>query len=325
MTPLARALAERIRTDGPLSVEAYMEACNSYYYATRDPLGTAGDFTTAPEIHQMFGEMIGAALTDAWTRAGKPADAAYAELGPGRGTLATDAMRVLRRAGFEGAAHLVETSPVLRETQSNLVPEAVFHDQAGTLPAVPLLLVANEFFDALPVQQLVDGKQRNVTLAAGGFAFDRDGAIVEQSPAREEMAEQLGRRLTAHGGVAIIIDYGYAGGESGDTLQAVRGHRFAYVLDSPGEQDLTAHVDFSAVAEAARRGGARASRVVSQGTWLETLGIAARAMALAAKNPGDTDSIAAARRRLCDEGEMGQLFKVVALRAPNWPELAGLE
>lgn len=325
MTPLARALAERIRTDGPLSVEAYMEACNSYYYATRDPLGTAGDFTTAPEIHQMFGEIIGAALADVWTRAGKPADAVYAELGPGRGTLATDAMRVLRRAGFEGAVHLVETSPILREAQSNLVPGAVFHDQAGTLPAVPLLLVANEFFDALPVQQLVDGRQRNVTLAAGGFAFDRDGAIVEQSPAREEMAEQLGRRLTAQGGVAIIIDYGYAGGESGDTLQAVRGHRFAYVLDSPGEQDLTAHVDFSAVAEAARRGGARASRVVSQGTWLETLGIAARAMALAAKNPKDTDSIAAARRRLCDEEEMGQLFKVVALRAPNWPELAGLE
>ena len=325
MTPLARALAERIRSDGPLSIEAYMEACNTYYYATRDPLGSAGDFTTAPEIHQMFGELIGAALADVWSRAGKPADAIYAELGPGRGTLANDAMRVLRRAGFEGEVHLVETSPTLREAQAKLLPQAIFHDEVGTLPSAPLLLVANEFFDALPIQQLVDGRQRHVIRAAGGFAFDRDGAIVERSPAREELAEQLGKRLAANGGVAIIIDYGYAGGEQGDTLQAVRAHRFSYVLDHPGEQDLTAHVDFAALVEAAVRGGAVASRVVSQGTWLETLGIAARAMALAAKNPEDTDSIAAARRRLCDEEEMGRLFKVIALRAPDWPEVAGVE
>jgi NADH dehydrogenase [ubiquinone] 1 alpha subcomplex assembly factor 7 len=325
MTPLARALAERIRSEGPLSVEAYMEACNAYYYGTRDPLGTGGDFTTAPEIHQMFGELIGAALADAWTRAGKPADAIYAELGPGRGTLASDALRVLRRAGFEGAIHLVETSPALREAQAKLLPEAVFHDEIGTLPGVPMLLVANEFFDALPVQQLVDGRERHVILAAGSFAFDRDGAIVERSPARGELAEQIGKLLAANGGIAIIIDYGYAGGEQGDTLQAVRGHRFSYVFDHPGEQDLTAHVDFAALAEAAARGGAVASRVVSQGTWLETLGIVARAMALAAKNPGDTDSIAAARRRLCDEAEMGRLFKVIALRAPDCPEVVGLE
>ncbi len=325
MTPLAGALAERIRSEGPLSVEAYMEACNAYYYATRDPFGVDGDFTTAPEIHQMFGELIGAALADVWTRSGKPADAVYAELGPGRGTLANDALRVLRRAGFEGAVHLVETSPALRDAQAKLLPDAVFHDEIGTLPSAPLLLVANEFFDALPVRQLVDGRQRHVILAGGGFAFDRDGAIVEHSPAREELAEQLCKRLTAHGGVAIIIDYGYAGGEQGDTLQAVRGHRFSYVLDHPGEQDLTAHVDFAALADAARRGGAQASRVASQGTWLETLGIGARAMALAAKNPGDTNSIAAARRRLCDEEEMGRLFKVMALRSPSWPEVAGLE
>lgn len=325
MTPLARALAERIRSDGPLSVEAYMEACNAYYYATRDPLGAAGDFTTAPEIHQMFGEMLGAALADVWSRVGKPADAVYAELGPGRGTLANDALRVLQRAGFRGAAHLVESSPALREAQAKLLPGAVFHDEIGTLPAVPLLLVANEFFDALPVRQFVDERERHVILAGGGFAFDRDGAIVERSPAREQLAEQLGKRLTANGGVAIIIDYGYAGSEQGDTLQAVRGHRFSYVLDHPGEQDLTAHVDFTALAGAARRGSAQASRVASQGTWLETLGIAARAMALAARNPADTNSIAAARRRLCDEEEMGRLFKVMALRASDWPEVAGLE
>ena len=325
MTPLAKAIADRIKSEGPLSVEAYMEACNAYYYATRDPLGASGDFTTAPEIHQMFGELVGAALADVWTRAGKPGDAIYAELGPGRGTLAADALRVLRRAGFEGEVHLVETSPALREAQSKLLPEAAFQDSIESLPTASLLLTANEFFDALPIRQFVEGHERHVILAAGGLAFDRDGRIVEQAPAREQVAEKLGKHLTAHGGAALIIDYGYSGGEQGDTLQAVRGHEFSYILDHPGEQDLTAHVDFAALAEAARRGGALPSRIVSQGTWLETLGIGARAMALAAKNPQDTEAIAAARRRLCDEEEMGRLFKVMALRSPDWPEVAGLE
>jgi SAM-dependent MidA family methyltransferase len=324
-TPLARALAGRIRKEGPLTVEAYMEACNSYYYATRDPLGRAGDFITAPEIHQMFGELIGAALADVWARAGKPADAVYAELGPGRGTLANDALRVMRRVGFDGEAHLVESSPTLREAQAKLLPEAIFHDELANLPKSPLLLVANEFFDALPVRQFVGDRERHVVMAAGGFAFDRDGPIVERSPAREEMVEILSARLVAHGGAAILIDYGYAGSEVGDTLQAVRGHRFSYPLDHPGEQDLTAHVDFASLADAARRAEAAPSRSVSQGTWLETLGVGARAMALAAKNPRDTETIAVARRRLCDEGEMGRLFKVMAIRAPAWPEIAGLE
>ena len=325
MTPLARALAERMRKEGPLSVEAYMEACNSYYYATRDPFGSLGDFTTAPEISQMFGELVGAALADVWTRAGKPANAVYAELGPGRGTLANDALRVMRRAGFEGEVHLVETSAALRDAQSALLPEAIHHEQLATLPEAPLLLVANEFFDALPVRQFVDGRERHVILAAGGFAFDRDGTTAEHSPTRNAVAEELSKHLAAQGGAAIVIDYGYTQGERGDTLQAVRRHKFAYVLDHPGEQDLTAHVDFAALAEAARRGGAKASRVITQGTWLESLGIGARATALAAKNPGDTESISAARRRLCDEGQMGRLFKVVALTGKGWPEVAGLE
>jgi NADH dehydrogenase [ubiquinone] 1 alpha subcomplex assembly factor 7 len=260
-----------------------------------------------------------------WSRAGKPGDAVYAELGPGRGTLANDALRVLRRAGFEGEAHLVETSPALRERQVKLLPDASFHDDIGSLPEAPLLLVANEFFDALPIRQLVEGRVRHVVLAAGGFAFDRDGPIQESSPAREELAEKLAQRLASHGGTAILIDYGYAGGEQGDTLQAVHGHRFSYVLDHPGEQDLTAHVDFAALAKAVRIGGAEPSCIVSQGTWLETIGIGARAMALAAKNPADTESISAARRRLCDEAEMGRLFKVMAIRSPDWPQVAGLE
>jgi SAM-dependent MidA family methyltransferase len=186
VTPLERALRERIAAEGPISVEAYMEACNAYYYATRDPLGARGDFTTAPEISQMFGELIGAALADCWKRAGSPADAIYAELGPGRGTLASDALRMMRAAGFAGEPHLVETSPVLRELQKQALPRAQWHERIDELPAKPLLLVANEFLDALPVRQHVGALERRVMAAAGGLAFDRDGEIVETSPAREE-------------------------------------------------------------------------------------------------------------------------------------------
>jgi len=321
---LEEDLKARIAAEGPIGVDDYMAAANAHYYATRDPLGADGDFTTAPEIHQMFGELVGAALADVWVRAGKPADAIYAELGPGRGTLADDALRVMRRAGFAGQVHLVESSPTLREAQQKLLPEAIFHDEIAALPASPLLLVANEFFDALPVRQFVGGQERHVIVAGGGLAFDRDGPIAERSPARDEAAGQIAEHLVTHGGAAIIIDYGYSGGEQGDTLQAVRGHEFSNILDHPGEQDLTAHVDFAALAEESLRGGAEPSAVVSQGTWLETLGIGARAMALAAKNPQDTDRIAAARRRLCDEGEMGRLFKVMAMTGKGWPAVAGL-
>ena len=318
-------LKARIAAAGPIGVDEYMAGANTHYYATRDPLGVSGDFVTAPEIHQMFGELVGAALADVWARAGRSANAAYVELGPGRGTLADDALRVLRRAGFAGEVHLVETSPMLRAAQAKRLPEARFHDNFGDLPLAPLLLVANEFFDALPVKQWVGQEERRIALDGERLAFTVDGRIRETSPARAESAQALARHLAAHGGAAVIIDYGYAGGEEGDTLQAVRGHHFADPLEAPGEQDLTAHVDFSALADAARQGGASVSCVTSQGTWLETLGIGARAMALAAKNPADTEGIAAARRRLCDEGEMGRLFKVMALTGKGWPAVAGLE
>jgi SAM-dependent MidA family methyltransferase len=193
------------------------------------------------------------------------------------------------------------------------------------LPQTPLLIVANEFFDALPVQQWVGDEERRVTHDSSSFQFTVDGPIRETSPARGEVVGQLANHLASHGGAAVIIDYGYSGGEQGDTLQAMRGHRYADTLEAPGEQDLTAHVDFIALAEAARSKGAKASRVASQGTWLETLGIGARAMALAAKNPADTGSISAARRRLCDEDQMGRLFKVMAITGAGWPEVAGLD
>ena len=301
-----------------------MEACNGHYYATRDPLGAAGDFTTAPEISQMFGELVGASLADAWHRAGRP-DAAYAELGPGRATLAADALRVLRRAGFNGGVHLVETSPTLRQVQARSVPDAEWHDTIAGLPERPLLAVANEFLDALPVRQFVDGIERRVAMAGGRLAFDRDGDIMEDSPARQQAVCELSRHLVRNGGIAIIIDYGHRRTAAGDTLQAVRGHRFASVLENPGEQDLTSHVNFEAVARAAVAEGALVTPTVTQGTWLEALGIGARAVALTNAHPHRSEEIAAARARLCDADQMGELFKVVAIRSPGWPPLLGFE
>ena len=324
MTPLERALRERIRAEGPITVEAFMYACNEYYYATRDPLGASGDFTTAPEISQMFGEMVGACLADAWKRAGAPADAVYAELGPGRGTLAADALRLLRSAGFSGDVHFVETSPVLRDAQREAVPQAHVHDAIDDLPARPLLLVANEFLDALPVRQFVDGMERRVVAAAGGLAFDRDGEIVEDSPARDEAVAAIARKLVGNGGVALLVDYGHSKSAAGDTLQAVRGHRFAPVLDKPGEQDLTAHVDFEAVARAAGAAGALATSALAQGEWLIRLGIEARAQALSRANPDRAGEIENGLRRLTGADAMGSLFKAMAIHSPNWPAPAGL-
>lgn len=324
MTPLERALRERIRAEGAISVETYMEACNSYYYATRDPLGAGGDFTTAPEVSQMFGELVGAALADTWKRAGAPANAVYAELGPGRGTLAGDALRMLRSAGFSGAVHFVETSPILRQRQKDAVPEAHWHDAISDLPAKPLLLVANEFLDALPVRQHVAGVERRVIVAGGGLAFDRDGEIVETSPARDDAVAQIARHVAANGGVALIIDYGHSKSAPGDTLQAVRGHGFARLLANPGEQDLTSHVDFEAVTCAAKGVGAAVTPLVGQGEWLIRLGIEARAQSLSRANPDRASDVQAALDRLAGREQMGELFKVIAIHALNWPAPAGL-
>jgi SAM-dependent MidA family methyltransferase len=325
VTPLERALRDRILAEGPISVEAYMEACNSYYYATRNPLGAAGDFTTAPEMSQMFGEMVGACLADSWKRSGAPADAIYVELGPGRGTLASDALRVLRSASFDGEVHFVEASPVLRAAQKEAVPDANWHDTIAELPAKPLLLIANEFLDALPVRQFVGGVERRLMAAAGGLAFDRDGEITEVSPAREEAVTSIALCLAAKGGVALFIDYGHERSSGGDTLQAVRGHRFSPVLDNPGEQDLTAHVDFETVARAARDAGASVTQLSPQGEWLVRLGIEARAQALSRANAERVAEIESALKRLTAAEEMGILFKVIALHSPEWPAPAGFE
>jgi NADH dehydrogenase [ubiquinone] 1 alpha subcomplex assembly factor 7 len=300
-----------------------MGACNAHYYATRDPLGSAGDFTTAPEISQMFGELIGAALADCWLRAGAPDDAIYAELGPGRGTLAADALRVMRGGGFAGEVHFVETSPTLRAAQARAVPGANFHDRLANLPPRPLLLVANEYLDALPIEQWVGTERRRVVLVEDELGFAPDGEIHEASPARDSEVATLAAHLVAHGGAALIIDYGYCQSAPGDSFQAVRRHAFADPLANPGEHDLTAHVDFGAVARAATGAGASVSPLVAQATFLERLGISARATALAAKNPAQGEAVVAARRRLCDASQMGELFKVIAIHSPEWLEPAG--
>ncbi|HLO21056.1 MAG TPA: SAM-dependent methyltransferase [Sphingomicrobium sp.] len=325
MTPLERALRDQIKAEGSISVEAFMESCNAYYYATRDPFGPRGDFTTAPEISQMFGELVGGCLADVWRRAGAQGDAIYAELGPGRGTLASDSLRVLRSAGFAGEVHFVETSPILRDAQKKAVPNAHWHETVSELPARPLLMAANEFLDALPVRQFVGDVERRVMIASDGLAFDRDGEVTEYSPARDEAVAAIAICIAQKGGAALFIDYGYEHSSSGDTLQAVRDHAFAGVLDGPGEQDLTAHVDFEAIGRAAHDSGAAVTSVVDQGEWLIRLGIEARAQALSLANPERADDIESALHRLAAGDEMGKLFKVIAIHSPEWPVPAGFE
>jgi len=320
---LAGQLRERIKAEGPITVEAYMAACNAHYYATRDPLGAAGDFTTAPEISQMFGEMVGACLADCWQRAGAPAEAIYAELGPGRGTLAADGLRLMRKAGLEGATHLVETSATLRQAQGERVLGAHWHERIEDLPPVPLLLAANEFLDALPVRQWIGGEERRVAVEGDGLRFTTNGEVREDSPARDEAAAAIGRHLAQHGGVALIMDYGHAKSASGDTLQAVKGHKFADPLADPGEQDLTAHVDFEALAKAVSGLEVTVSGPVGQGEWLERLGIRQRAQSLIASNPDKRHDITQAVDRLCGLDAMGELFKVMAMCGPGWPQPAG--
>jgi NADH dehydrogenase [ubiquinone] 1 alpha subcomplex assembly factor 7 len=340
----ADAIAAAIVVNGPIPVAHFMAAANRHYYATRDPLGVAGDFTTAPEISQMFGELVGLWLADLWQRAGRP-DVAYIELGPGRGTLAADALRAMRSAGLSPPVHFVETSASLRERQLQRVPNAVFHDGVESLPGdLPLLIVANEFFDALPVRQLIHAangwRERHVAWisplfvpVASGPRLDEIlpetlreapiGSIIETSPASAAIARQIGHRLATQGGAALIVDYGYEGPAVGDTLQAVRAHEYANPFEEPGERDLTAHVDFATLAQAARAEGARSSGPISQGEWLRKMGIAARAERLAAASPERRDETAAAVERLTGADQMGVLFKVLALSGVTWPEPAG--
>jgi SAM-dependent MidA family methyltransferase len=325
MTPAEERLKRRIAAAGSISVADYMAEANAHYYAGRDPLGVAGDFITAPEISQMFGELIGVWLADLWTRAGRPAMARYVELGPGRGTLAEDALRAMRGAGLEPTLELVETSPMLRRAQAERLAAPRWHDNVASLPEVgPLLIVANEFFDALPIHQHDgDGAELRVTLEDGRFVRGSAETVTETSPASIAVLRALARRLVAQGGVVLIVDYGHDRPGIGDTLQAVSRHLYVDPWRAPGSRDLTAHVDFSALAEVARTEGVRAFGPVGQGDWLEAMGIQLRAASLAKAAPERTEEIAAARDRLTAHSQMGRLFRVLALAAPGWPEPAG--
>ena len=325
MNPLEEKLKARIAEAGPISVAEYMAEANAHYYASRDPFGAAGDFITAPEISQMFGELVGVWLADLWLRAGKPEGTHYVELGPGRGTLADDALRPLAKAGLHPPVHVVETSPVLRAAQAERLPQARWHDDLSTLPGGgPLLVVANEFFDALPIHQYgPDGTELRVDYRDGRFVRDAADGLGECSPAALDTARDLGQRLREQGGAALIVDYGYVDGRPHDTFQAVARHRYVDPFEAPGEQDLTAHVDFLALALAAGEGEVKVRGPVPQGEWLRRMGIDARAEALARSAPDHAGEIEAARLRLTDPGEMGRLFKALALVAPAWPEPAG--
>jgi SAM-dependent MidA family methyltransferase len=337
---LSRRLERLIARGGPIPVSLFMAYANAHYYATRDPLGAAGDFITAPEISQMFGELVGLWAADLWMRAGSP-DVTWVELGPGRGTLSADALRSMRRFGFEPPVHFVETSPVLRDQQSARVPGATFHDDVSSLPADrPLIIIANEFFDALPIRQLIrtrEGWRERVigfadgrfTPAAGQVPMDAavpsllrmqpPGSILESCPAGSAIMADLATSLAAQGGAMLTVDYGYPATAPGDTLQAVKGHDHVDVFADVGEVDLTAHVDFGALAAVARGLGLLVSGPVGQGPFLRALGLDQRADALIAGQPGRSDAIASQRDRLAGDGQMGQLFKVMAASAPGWP------
>ena len=340
--PLPERLARAIALAGPIPVAQFMAAANAHYYATRDPLGTAGDFVTAPEISQMFGELVGLWCADLWDRAGRP-DTAWVELGPGRGTLAADARRAMATAGFHPPVHLVETSSTLRAAQAERIPDATWHDTADTLPADrALIVVANEFFDALPIRQLVrraDGWaerlvacQDTLFLPVAGTPVPdailpkplRDsspGAILEVSPAAVAVTRTLATRIREQGGALLAIDYGHEGPLTGETLQAVRGHAPANPFDNPGEHDLSAHVDFTTLAAAAQAQGAVAWGPIAQRDLLGSLGIDQRTASLARRHPTRAESLLADRRRLMDD--MGTLFRALALTAPEWPAPAG--
>ena len=366
MSELRRLIADIIETDGPMPLETFMGYALSHpahgYYMTRDPLGAAGDFTTAPEISQMFGELIGLWAAQLWVAMGSPDPVRLIELGPGRGALMQDFLRAARVIEAFHAAidvHLVETSPVLAEAQrARLANEGVpvaWHHELESVPQGPAIVVANEFFDALPARHYVRTPrgwcERMVGLDAdGGFVFVANpepeaslrataapGAILEIGALSQSIMATLATRLATQGGVALVIDYGHAETSLGETLQAVRDHAPVDPLRDPGEADLTTHVDFAALGSAARSRGAQTFGPATQGEFLLRLGIVERSEALIRKaSPGQAADIEAALVRLVASetdvelaagrvSGMGSLFKVLAVAQPGLPQPAGFQ
>ena len=353
MTPLGQRLLARIARTGPMTLADYMAECllnpEHGYYATRDPLGAAGDFTTAPEISQMFGELLGLWTAQCWIDQGAPDPFVLCEIGPGRGTLMADALRATRGVpGFHAAMrlHLIEASPVLRERQRAALAghEVRWLEDVTSLPDLPLILMANEFLDALPIRQFRrhDAGWQEVMVAErkGQLSFalsvpvpvaalahrvtdTRPGDIVEYCPALPAIIGRIGGQIAERGGAALFIDYG-EWHSRGDTLQAMKNHAFTDPLAEPGRADLTAHVDFEAIARAAVP--AKTTGMVTQGTFLARLGIAQRAEALARKMSGPAlFNHQSATERLTAPDRMGSLFKTLALHPEGAPLPPGFE
>lgn len=346
-------LVAQIAASGPISLSEFMTQALLHptkgYYSTRDPLGVAGDFTTAPEISQMFGEMIGLSLAQSWLDQGAPSHFVLAELGPGRGTLMADILRATAKVpGFHTAAQivLVEASPVLAEVQRKTLEQfkVAIVASFALVPDGPLWLVANEFFDALPIRQFQrDGKawrERCVGLEEDTLVFGlspigpqpaldhrledtKDGDLVELCPQATAITRDIGARVAAEGGAALVIDYG-DWRSLGDTFQALHAHQTVTPFDAPGNADLTAHVDFEALSVAAAP--AAFTRLTPQGVFLERLGITTRAQTLAKDLSGAAlDAHIAAHQRLTHPQEMGNLFKVLGLYPANAAPPPGLE
>lgn len=355
-TPLARELKAAIAANGPITVEHYMALCLGHprhgYYMTRDPLGLSGDFITAPEISQMFGELIGLWAAETWRMMGEPGRIRLVELGPGRGTLSRDMLRAAKALPAFHAAidlHLVETSPVLRKLQAATLEASGFtpqwHDAFAQVPEGPAIVIANEFFDCLPVRQYVRAgagwHERLIGLdAQGNLAFglapepeaalnrDAPDGVLMEFPASHLIAmREIAERVARDGGALLAIDYGHLRTGYGETLQAVKNHAFIGVLEAPGEADITVHVDFAALAQAALMAGAAVHGPVLQGDFLTRLGIHERAQALKTHAPVHAASIDAAASRLTDTESrgMGQLFKAIAISDPALPPLPGFD
>jgi NADH dehydrogenase [ubiquinone] 1 alpha subcomplex assembly factor 7 len=354
-TPLEGLIRRMIAVDGPMRIDRFMALCLSHpehgYYMRRDPFGVAGDFTTAPEISQMFGELIGLWLMDCWQRLSAPSSVHLIELGPGRGTLMADILRVAQRhAAFHDALdiHLIETSPTLRALQQGTLKGHTlrWHERLEDVPDGPSLIIGNEFLDCLPIRQFVmtetGWRERLVSvdghdaLAFGLSAETREnlgdampGTMHETSPTQDRfISDTLAPRLAASPGIALFLDYGPSDRREGDSLQALKAHRNVSPLETPGECDVTAHVQFGAIAEQAARCGLAVHGPISQSDFLLALGLATRADRLAnhAKDAGIALSIRAQFERLVDNAPqgMGRLFKAIAITSTSIDEVAAL-
>ncbi len=331
--PLHDLIVRQIKINGPITIATYMDLCLAHpeygYYRTGNPVGAAGDFITAPEVSQLFGEMVGIWTADIIVKLGNPKKIYLCELGPGHGTLMKDVMRVLSKLGASIEVHLVEISETLKTKQKEVLGQVIWHETIDTLPGdAPIIFIANEFFDALSFHQAVKTKvgwqEAVIGLSGDQLAFGLgsllvgedlpdapENSVYEFSPARETMWEEIVTRIDRQKGAALVIDYGHLEPKLVGTFQAVKNHRYANVLENPGEQDLTSHVDFSILKHLAKN--VQIDHFTTQSEFLKIMGIEIRAENLAHSNPSLRENIMAGLRRLVHRDEMGQLFKVIGI------------